>query len=83
MAYLKPQSPIQLKDSDYVYPLTTIDQVIDGNQRLNVSFNNLESTVNTRVSTINTRVNNIPTQIDDHFSFNSSTGVLTIYTTVE
>ena len=36
MAYLKPQSPIKDKDGDYVYPLTTVDQVImpDG-RRLN------------------------------------------------
>lgn len=36
MAYLKPQSPLQHKDGDYFYPLTTIDQVIldDGISRL-------------------------------------------------
>lgn len=39
MAYLKPQSPLQYKDGDYFYPLTTADQVIleDGN-RLNTVF---------------------------------------------
>ena len=36
MAYLKPQSPLQYKDGDYFYPLTTADQVVmkDGS-RLN------------------------------------------------
>lgn len=39
MAYLKPQSPLQHKDGDYFYPLTTADQVIlpDGS-RLNSNF---------------------------------------------
>lgn len=34
MAYLKPQSPIK-KDADYIYPLTTYDQIImpDGSSR--------------------------------------------------
>lgn len=47
MAYLKPQSPIQLKDSDYIYPLTTIDQVIDtsNNTRLNVSWENFKQNI--------------------------------------
>lgn len=37
MSYLKPQTPLQHKDGDYFYPLTTIDQVImeDGITRLN------------------------------------------------
>lgn len=36
MSYLKPQTPLQHKDGDYFYPLTTIDQVImeDGLTRL-------------------------------------------------
>jgi hypothetical protein len=75
MAYLKPQSPIQLKDSDYVYPLTTIDQVIDGNQRLNVSWTNYQNTVNTRINGIPTQ---IETQLNNLFSFDSTTGTLTI-----
>ncbi len=75
MAYLKPQSPIQLKDSDYVYPLTTIDQVIDGNQRLNVSCTNYQNTVNTRINGIPTQ---IETQLNNLFSFDSTTGTLTI-----
>jgi hypothetical protein len=29
MAYLKPQSPIQVNGGDYIYPLTTTDQIID------------------------------------------------------
>lgn len=39
MAYLKPQSPLQYKDGDYFYPLTTVDQVVmkDGS-RLNSVF---------------------------------------------
>ena len=37
MAYVKPQTPLQHKDGDYFYPLTTIDQIImeDGITRLN------------------------------------------------
>lgn len=36
MAYLKPQSPLQHKDGDYFYPLTTVDQVImEDGSRLN------------------------------------------------
>lgn len=36
MAYLKPQSPLQHKDGDYFYPLTTADQVImEDGSRLN------------------------------------------------
>ena len=40
MAYLKPQSPLQHKDGDYFYPLTTIDQVImeDGSRLSSVDF---------------------------------------------
>ena len=39
--YLKPQSPIRVEDT-YIYPLTTVDQVImeDGN-RLNVAMDSL------------------------------------------
>lgn len=38
MAYLKPQTPIQLNDN-YIYPLTTADQVMLGNgNRLNTLF---------------------------------------------
>ena len=38
MSYLKPQTPIQLEDN-YIYPLTTADQVIVGNgNRLNSLF---------------------------------------------
>lgn len=38
MSYLKPQTPIQLEDN-YIYPLTTADQVILGNgNRLNSLF---------------------------------------------
>lgn len=49
--YLKPQSPIQLNDN-YIYPLTTIDQVImpDGD-RLNVTIDNLNKKVEQRVTT--------------------------------
>ena len=28
MAYVSPQTPLQHKNGDYIYPLTTIDQVI-------------------------------------------------------
>lgn len=35
MAYLKPQTPLKdLNSGDYFYPLTTIDQIITGNNRL-------------------------------------------------
>lgn len=37
--YLKPQSPLQHKDGDYFYPLTTIDQIItDNDTRLNAEL---------------------------------------------
>lgn len=37
--YLKPQSPLQHKDGDYFYPLTTIDQIITkDNTRLNAEL---------------------------------------------
>lgn len=42
MAYLKPQSPLQHKDGDYFYPLTTVDQVImEDGSRLNAKLDNL------------------------------------------
>lgn len=34
MAYLKPKSPLQNKNEDYFYPLTTSDQIIVGDKRL-------------------------------------------------
>lgn len=41
MAYLKPQSPLQHKDGDYFYPLTTADQVImEDGSRLNSVLGN-------------------------------------------
>lgn len=32
--YLKPQSPLQNRDEDYFYPLTTSDQIMVGDKRL-------------------------------------------------
>lgn len=44
MAYLKPQSPIKDKDGDYLYPLTTVDQVImEDGSRLNAVLNDMAS----------------------------------------
>lgn len=44
MAYLKPQSPIKDKDGDYIYPLTTIDQVVmEDGQRLNTIINDMSN----------------------------------------
>lgn len=41
MAYLKPQSPLQHKDGDYFYPLTTADQVImEDGSRLSAVLSN-------------------------------------------
>lgn len=35
--FLKPQAPIKDKESDYIYPLTTVDQIIgDNDRRLNI-----------------------------------------------
>jgi hypothetical protein len=34
MAYSKPKSPLQNKNEDYFYPLTTSDQIIVGDKRL-------------------------------------------------
>lgn len=40
--FLKPQSPLQHKDGDYFYPLTTADQIIlDDDSRLNAALNNV------------------------------------------
>ena len=39
MAYLKPQSPLQHKDGDYFYPLTTVDQIVmENGSRLNTEI---------------------------------------------
>ena len=39
MAYLKPQTPLQHKDGDYFYPLTTVDQIVmEDGSRLNSVF---------------------------------------------
>ena len=36
MAYLKPQSPLKDNNGDYIYPLTTADQIIlENGSRLN------------------------------------------------
>lgn len=44
MAYLKPQSPLQHKDGDYFYPLTTVDQVIlEDGTRLNTRLEDIEN----------------------------------------
>lgn len=32
--YLKPQSPLQNRNEDYIYPLTTSDQIMVGDKRL-------------------------------------------------
>lgn len=42
--FLKPQSPLQHKDGAYIYPLTTVDQVIleDGN-RLNTILDSIDA----------------------------------------
>ena len=41
--YLKPQSPLQHKDGNYFYPLTTIDQIItDNDTRLNAELINVD-----------------------------------------
>lgn len=32
--YLKPQSPLQNRNEDYFYPLTTFDQILVGDKRL-------------------------------------------------
>lgn len=40
--FLKPQSPLQHREGAYLYPLTTIDQVIlEDNTRLNAAFENV------------------------------------------
>lgn len=42
--YLKPQSPLKDVDGDYIYPLTTVDQIImkDG-RRLNAVLNDYDN----------------------------------------
>jgi len=40
--YLKPQSPLQHKDGAFIYPLTTVDQVVlDDNTRLNYAIEHM------------------------------------------
>ena len=46
--YLKPQSPLKDKDGDYIYPLTTADQIIMGNGSRLVE--DIESFVNTKIN---------------------------------
>ena len=44
MSYLKPQSPIKDRDGDYIYPLTTVDQVIiPNNGRLSKIFDTTQN----------------------------------------
>jgi hypothetical protein len=40
MAYLKPQSPLNDAQGNYIYPLTTVDQIImeDGRRLSSVNF---------------------------------------------
>lgn len=39
MSYLKPQSPLVSKEGDYIYPLTTVDQVVmEDGSRLNTKL---------------------------------------------
>ena len=43
--YLKPQSPLQHKDGDYFYPLTTVDQIItDNDTRLSAELISVDLT---------------------------------------
>lgn len=53
--YLKPQSPLQHKDGDYFYPLTTVDQVImEDGSRLNANLiNKTTSSVIINLATTN------------------------------
>ena len=47
MAYLKPQTPLKdLNSGDYFYPLTTIDQIITGNNRLSAFLNESNNLLN-------------------------------------
>lgn len=87
--YLKPQSPIKVgTEQTFIYPLTTIDQVIDGNQRLSATWEAYQSTtdaaVNASISAMDAAVTALPTQvsseINGHFSFDEDSGVLTIFT---
>lgn len=53
--YLKPQSPLQHKDGNYFYPLTTIDQIItDNDTRLNAELISVDfsNTVEAKVTRI-------------------------------
>ena len=44
--YLKPQSPLQYKGEAYIYPLTTVDQVIlEDNTRLNVALDDINAKI--------------------------------------
>lgn len=71
MAYLKPQSPIKDRDGDYIYPLTTVDQVImpDGSRLNNLLDGSSAGTlVPTPTSNDNGKflrvVNDSPTWVD-------------------
>lgn len=50
MAYLKPQSPLKNND-DYIYPLTTVDQIImEDGSRLSNNINSLNIISKTTVA---------------------------------
>lgn len=52
MAYLKPQAPLKDKDGDFLYPLTTIDQVIvEDGSRLNNVVSDILNTINILTTT--------------------------------
>ena len=57
MAFLKPQNPIK-KGEDFVYPLTTVDQIIlDDNSRLNSKVVTVDlNTENDEISELQTNV---------------------------
>lgn len=44
----KPQMPIQDGNDNYIYPITDVSQIVNGDSRLNATLDNLQSQINAR-----------------------------------
>ena len=48
----KPQMPIQDGNDNYIYPITDVAQIVNGDSRLNATLDNLQSQINARPTLI-------------------------------
>ena len=72
--YLKPQTPLQHQSGNYIYPITTIDQILMNNgERLNANIINVnldsapvnDDNLSVNVYTLSRKeINETPTQLD-------------------